>query len=354
MRKNRILFIFTLFMFFCLANSVNAAYWCKYGPDYGGTGEFSAKFKVGSDGYAPEVEYTLDSGGTDIIENWQQDIGDSKFNGKLFQAANKCPEYIFFVEKGVAHGWGDTCLYPLTEQIYISGYIGDVSYYNDTVSAIYDNFCVTKFRVSNLVSQPVIEEDSVIGYPNSCLEFPKSPTLSADKCVDSADARCYACESNPYFSCLWVKKDGQNGYCNVDDLQYIKCGDSYDLPHEVPKLISLAVNLLKIGVPIILIITSMITLIRALTASKEDEIKKAQSSLVKKLIVSVLTFFIISIVQFVVLKVADDGEAGNLNDCMSCLLNNDCNESLYYKTTNNGGENICTYISGGTFNCFDN
>lgn len=148
-----------------------------------------------------------------------------------------------------------------------------------------------------------------------------------------------ACENNPYFACIWNETKYGN-YCNTDTLQYVQCGDIFDIPHQVPGLFSLAVNLLKIGTPIILIVVSIISLLKALAGSKEDEIKKAQSSLIKKIIAAVMVFFVISIVQFVILKFADTAEKDDFSSCLTCFLNNDCGASLYYKT-NVGGTYIC-------------
>ncbi len=133
------------------------------------------------------------------------------------------------------------------------------------------------------------------------------------------------------------------GYCNTDNLLYVKCGDSYDIPNKVPAIISFFVNLLKIATPIILIIVSIITLFKALVASKDDEIKKAKNSLVKKIIASVFVFFVISIVQFVVMRVSDSSEKENISSCLSCFLNNDCYNTLYFKT-NVAGNYLCTTL----------
>ena len=169
----------------------------------------------------------------------------------------------------------------------------------------------------------------------------------------------YDCEHNSSFACIWNKTES-GGYCNVDNLTYVKCGSAYDIPSQVPKIVSFVVNLLKIATPIILILVSIITLLKALAASKEDEIKKAQSSLIKKLIAAALVFFIITIVQFVISKVADDNEQGDLKSCFACLLNNDCSGSVYYKTNvggthdgvnNSNGTYICTYLNGKEETC---
>lgn len=158
-------------------------------------------------------------------------------------------------------------------------------------------------------------------------------------------------------ACLWNVKelDGQTyKYCNVDNLLYVSCGDARDIPIQVPSLISFFVNLLKIATPIILIFMGIITLVKAIAASKEDEIKKAQGSLVKKLIAAAMVFFVITIVQFVISLVADAEYASdngltekeNLSACLECFLDNDCEKTAYYKT-NIAGSDHCTYLIDG-------
>jgi len=102
--------------------------------------------------------------------------------------------------------------------------------------------------------------------------------------------------------------------------------------------------LLKIGTPIILIFFSIIPLVKALASSNEDELKKAQKSLVKKLIAGALVFFVVSIVQFVIMKVADISETNNISDCFDCFLNYNCESTAYYKTSV-GGTYLCNDFS---------
>ena len=168
-----------------------------------------------------------------------------------------------------------------------------------------------------------------------------------------------SCNHNDDYSCIWNNNE-YGEYCNTNKLVYVRCGDIFDIPVQVPAIFSLLVNLLKIGTPIILVIVSIISLLKALSASSEDEIKKAQKSLIRKLIAAVMVFFVISIVQFVTMKVADTddtngtSEADNLSTCLTCFLNNDCENSIYYKT-NVAGRYICTYLeSGTTFQCKGN
>ena len=59
------------------------------------------------------------------------------------------------------------------------------------------------------------------------------------------------------------------------------------------------IPLLQIGIPIVLIVLGMIDLGKAVIASKEDEIKKAQGMLIKRLIYAIAVFFVVTIVTLV-------------------------------------------------------
>lgn len=166
------------------------------------------------------------------------------------------------------------------------------------------------------------------------------------------ESSCNKSENNGV-ACVWVKNESapNGGFCNVDNLLYVSCGDARDIPYQVPGIISMIVNLLKIATPIILIFVSIITLLKALAASKEDEIKKAQSSLIKKIIAAAMVFFVVSIVQFVVSKVASASEKIGFSDCLSCFLNNSCEDSTYYKTVVQGIDYCTTLTTGETKKC---
>ena len=56
------------------------------------------------------------------------------------------------------------------------------------------------------------------------------------------------------------------------------------------------VGLFQFGIPILLIIFGMIDLGKAVIASKEDEMKKAQSMLLKRCLYAVAVFFVVTIV----------------------------------------------------------
>lgn len=86
------------------------------------------------------------------------------------------------------------------------------------------------------------------------------------------------------------------------------------IPEEITSILRSIVTLIQIGIPIILVIMGMIDLGKAVTSQKEDEIKKAQSMLIKRLIYGVIIFLVVAIVKFVLGIVGDSaGEA------ISCL-----------------------------------
>ena len=164
------------------------------------------------------------------------------------------------------------------------------------------------------------------------------------------------CEDSPskYFSCVWNSK---YGFCNTDNLTYVMCGDARDIPSEAPRIISFIIKFFKVAVPIVLVITSIITLLKALATSKEDEIKKAKSVLIRRIIAAVLAFFVVSIVQFVISLAASGSERDNcgserdnFSKCLDCFVNDNCNSNMYYKTTI-GSDTVCRTIDGTTINC---
>lgn len=83
--------------------------------------------------------------------------------------------------------------------------------------------------------------------------------------------------------------------------------------------------ILKIVVPIILIVMGSIDLAKAVAASKDDEIKKAVGSLVKRAVLGVLIFFIPTILSFVVELIGGDDiydeNSGTFGRCTYCMLN---------------------------------
>lgn len=80
-------------------------------------------------------------------------------------------------------------------------------------------------------------------------------------------------------------------------------------------------NIIKIGVPIILIIMGAIDLGRAVMASDDKEIKAATSKLIKRAVAAVAVFFAVTIVDVVmglVAKGETDSDGANSSSWSAC------------------------------------
>ena len=73
----------------------------------------------------------------------------------------------------------------------------------------------------------------------------------------------------------------------------------------VIRLVKSVVKLIQFGVPIMLILFGMIDLGKAVMSSKEDEMKKAQGTLLKRFIYAVAVFLVVTLVMFVMNLVSD-------------------------------------------------
>ena len=90
---------------------------------------------------------------------------------------------------------------------------------------------------------------------------------------------------------------------------------------KIPNAVHTIITAIKIIVPVVLVIFGMLDLFKGITAQKEDEIKKGQQILIKRLITAALVFFVISIVQVIMSVVAGASYKEGLSDCISCFLN---------------------------------
>ncbi|MBQ4634760.1 MAG: hypothetical protein IJB71_05380 [Bacilli bacterium] len=97
----------------------------------------------------------------------------------------------------------------------------------------------------------------------------------------------------------------------------INCA-GYMLPSFVGYFVSLVYNGIRIAIPILLIIMGMFDMGKAIVAKKEDDVKKAQSLLVKKIIVGVIVFLLPYLVNFIFGFLANDS---SIMKCVMALLN---------------------------------
>jgi surface polysaccharide O-acyltransferase-like enzyme len=85
---------------------------------------------------------------------------------------------------------------------------------------------------------------------------------------------------------------------------------------DVWTIIGYIIFAIQVVVPLLLIISGMITMAQAVMKQDEKDIKKAQSLLIKKIIAAVIVFLIIAITKIVVSLVA----TGNWEGCVNCAL----------------------------------
>lgn len=115
----------------------------------------------------------------------------------------------------------------------------------------------------------------------------------------------------------------ESTYNNMNT-EVVSCGSGMisDVPSSIPKAVNIVYTALQIVVPIIIVIFGMIDLVKAVIAQKEDEIKKAQMTFVKRLIAGALVFFVFVIIKLLVSFVADNStSASKIMDCADCFLN---------------------------------
>ena len=64
--------------------------------------------------------------------------------------------------------------------------------------------------------------------------------------------------------------------CAKIKMDKVSCGNITGIPAKIPELVSFAITLIQIAVPVILVVMGSVDLFKGITAQKEDEIKKGQ------------------------------------------------------------------------------
>lgn len=96
-----------------------------------------------------------------------------------------------------------------------------------------------------------------------------------------------------------------------------------NIPASIPKLTHRIYLGLLIAVPVVLVVLGMIDVFKGLSAQKEEEIKKGQQTLVKRLISAGIVFLVLLIVKLVV-GFAADSNSSRIVSCMECFIDGDC------------------------------
>ena len=112
----------------------------------------------------------------------------------------------------------------------------------------------------------------------------------------------------------------------VNASDYLLCGNDKKVPFVFGQVLSIVFVIIRILVPVLLVITGMISFLKATISSKvDDELQKAKKSLVNKVIAAVIIFFIVSITNFAIALVA--GRNNSFSSCLNCMIHpNNCEQ----------------------------
>ena len=92
------------------------------------------------------------------------------------------------------------------------------------------------------------------------------------------------------------------------------------IPGQIAGIIVTVINLIKIGVPVILIVLGMIDMGKSVATQKEEEIKKGQKTLMSRCIAAAIVFFVVAIVQLLLNIISSDDK--DIWNCVCQLLGN--------------------------------
>lgn len=103
-------------------------------------------------------------------------------------------------------------------------------------------------------------------------------------------------------------------------IRYVNCGKIQSLPYKILQLSNLAVKTTQAIIPTILVIMGSVDFVKAISSQKEDDMKKAQSNFIRKLILGALVFFLFAIVKLVLSIIG--GNKDSILECVNCFINN--------------------------------
>lgn len=126
------------------------------------------------------------------------------------------------------------------------------------------------------------------------------------------------------------------GSVSAADMTTGICNNEYLQPFI--NIVSTIVNIIKIGVPIILIILGMIDMGKAVASQKDEKIKAGQKILMSRLITGAIVFFIVAIVQMLVSIIEGATGKSEIMNCV-CKFVGACDGSENNNTTNNNNNN---------------
>ena len=91
------------------------------------------------------------------------------------------------------------------------------------------------------------------------------------------------------------------------------------IPGQIAGIIVIIINIIKIGVPVILIVLGMIDMGKAVASQKEEDIKKGQKVLLSRCIAAGIVFFVVAIVQLLLNIIVGDSSETEKNNILTCF-----------------------------------
>ena len=123
---------------------------------------------------------------------------------------------------------------------------------------------------------------------------------------------------------------------NIDTLasgtETVSCGTVTSIPSSIPKTVNIIYKVIQIFVPLALIIFGMFDMAKAVMGQKEDEIKKGQQTLIKRVVAAAIVFFVFAAIKLVVSFVSDSSD---VMECLNCFIDNDCKPEVKADGGNN-------------------
>ena len=147
-----------------------------------------------------------------------------------------------------------------------------------------------------------------------------------------------------------VKADNNSKPSESDFVGNLTCGGSavqdgnivrgIRFHENLPKFTNSLYDILKIATPVIIIITGMLDVLKAVSAQKEDEMKKAQKKFLNRLLAGVVVFLVFMIIETLIAVLVPDDEKNAMN-CVKCFLNDytACQKVGTVSTSNAGTNN---------------
>lgn len=132
------------------------------------------------------------------------------------------------------------------------------------------------------------------------------------------------------------------GSTDVIAKECIRCGGAY-IPSNLVSFSSKLVGFIQVAVPIIIILTGMIELLKAVISSDEKKMDESKGSLMRKFIAGIAIFLVFVIVKFA-FSMLDNMTVDRYLNCASCFINEECDNApvVACPTRTNSGNSVST------------